>query len=288
MNIAFIVGVGRSGTTLVSAMLGAHHGVDVGYETSVLRRVVLPFPNKPALSLVQDALVQREDLLVAQIARSNTVRDAYLEFLRISEARNMLRVDKDPRLIESIESLISEFGSCKIIHVFRDPRAVLASKKRAAWSAGKSTFHHLVAARYQLICGALAQNKFSSQILTVCYETLVDYPETVCREICDFLNLSFDKNMLHHEKKASEIVSPQEMQWKESVTRPIDRTKKSSWESQLSPFEASAAVTTMPDGSIKSAYKDYHNLRRLEKIGLFIYSFFVIAAVRVLIYKRQK
>lgn len=283
MKVAFIVGVGRSGTTLVSAMLAAHDDVDVGFETSVLRRVVLPFPNTPARDLLNDALVQREGLLIAQITQTNTAKDAYLDFLRVSEARNKLRVDKDPRLIESIESLIGEFQNCKIIHVFRDPRAVLASKKKAAWSARNSIFHHLVAARYQLICGARAHDKFPSQILKVRYETLVDEPEAVCREICDFLGLNFNRNMLQHETKAMEIVSPEEMQWKESVTHPIDSAKKMAWETQLSSFESSAAVATMPETNATSPYVDFNRLGWRDKVGMRMYSCLVMFAAWALV-----
>lgn len=252
----FVVGVGRSGTSLVQSMLAAHSAVAFPPETAFVRRYVsnrflskYARRNGPAAVvklLESDSYFQRTRLsaaeLVEAVGKQGEVTDARLyEQLLRNYARSVVKQrvgDKDPRLIEYLPLLKRLFPGAWVVHVIRDPRDVLASKKVASWSKDRSVLRHVFANRVQLRMG-LEQGPllFKERYQEILYEDLLARPETVLRRVCEGLELQYEERMLEFSRAAASLVSQAEMSWKSETLGPLLTTNSGKWRERLSPWE---------------------------------------------------
>ena len=158
----FIVGVGRSGTSLLQNMLHGHPKIVFLPETSMLRRLIFSgllerrYKQGGVETVFQalktDSSLHRlkiDDCTLINILKKSlesrpfgielycTLRDYYIE----NNAPGVSLIgDKDPRLIESLWLLKSYFPESYIVHIYRDPPDVLLSKKKADWSKNRPPY----------------------------------------------------------------------------------------------------------------------------------------------------
>jgi hypothetical protein len=164
-NHIFIVGVGRSGTSLLQSMLDSHPEIKFLPENFFLRNHLFSKPQYSSVedfknSLLRDKRFKRLETTEKIITESYTENKPLLSNLNLYKNicnqyfNDIVKYygDKDPRLIENIPNLVKSFNDSKIIHIFRDPRDVLLSKKKAEWSKKNSIWRNLLASKYQLKC----------------------------------------------------------------------------------------------------------------------------------------
>ncbi len=111
----FILGMFRSGSTLVERILSAHSGVISGGELSLLPRVaktITPYP---------------EAVANASAETLQTWRDLYLDGLRTARPGEGLVTDKRPDNFLHVGLIKTIFPDARIIHTVRDPRDVCLS-----------------------------------------------------------------------------------------------------------------------------------------------------------------
>lgn len=233
-----IVGVGRSGTSLLQSIIGTHSEIKTLPETSFIRRFIF---NTKALDCSNDTHLDRvprlKEIVIKNGVSVTDYHKSYMTFL--NEAKGLNILDKDPRLLEYITLLKKWFPNTKIIHIHRDPRDVLLSKKRAKWSKGRILLSYLVASRVQLT-DANAEKKYAG-LYSVKYENLIKEPESEIRKICCFLDLHFESQMMSHEETAKGIVQSEEMSWKKETLEAINKGNSDKWKGQLSNIEALSA-----------------------------------------------
>ncbi len=248
MRNLLIVGVGRSGTSLLQSMLAAHAGIVMMPETSFIRRYLVRniWPTNPVDGLEN---LSRDDYL-KRWERDGTM--PVLDSISGSEGR-LIKVyraavenygernsagtvayvgDKDPKMIEVLPHLNDIISDYKVVHIIRDPRDVLLSKNKAAWSQGQSMLKKLVANAAQLrIVNAFKRT--NRNLIEVKYEELLIEPEKVLADICQFLEIDYDPQMLNFQGKARELVSSDEMSWKKETMGPLLKTNFSKWREEL-------------------------------------------------------
>ena len=155
--------------------------------------------------------------------------------------------------IVDVEQGVRYMPDGHFVEIVRDPRDVLASKKRrrlAVWEPGrhqpeKVQRNHLVKA-YDVLwdslswkalihAGQRARTKIPGHFLTIRYEDLVANPEAHVREICSFLDLEFEPQMLNVSWR-----NPAERDTGESDTnkrRGIGASSVGKWQHVLTPAE---------------------------------------------------
>ncbi len=140
--------------------------------------------------------------------------------------------DKDPKMIEVLPHLDDIITDYKIVHIIRDPRDVFLSKNKAAWSKRQSVMKKLVANAAQL---RIANNfkRSNNKIFEVKYEDLLMNPCEVLSDICLFLEIVYDPQMLNFQEKAKELVSTDEMSWKKETMGPLLKNNFSKWREEL-------------------------------------------------------
>ncbi|MBF2058297.1 MAG: alpha/beta fold hydrolase [Cyanobacterium sp. T60_A2020_053] len=216
--IVFILSSPRSGSTLLRVMLASHPQL-----VSPPELHLLPFATMQerqtelASSHLQEGLVralmelksitvaQSEDLINQWIEENLTIGEVY-EILQ-SFCQNRILVDKSPTYANSKETLFNAektFSQAKYIHLVRHPYAVIESFARMRMDkllALKDANPYEIA---ENIWYQSNQNtsKFhqvidNNKLLTVVYENLVTNPEKELQNICNFLEIDFDKSLLN-------------------------------------------------------------------------------------------
>jgi hypothetical protein len=119
--------------------------------------------------------------------------------------------DKTPGHLYHVPQLMEWFPEAKIVHTFRDPRAILASewKKRARYQSDRPigmisrhihTFvvvlHVTISWLYAVRLHEKYRAKYPRNYCLVKFEDVVSAPEKTIRTVCEFLGIEFHPDML--------------------------------------------------------------------------------------------
>ena len=260
-----IVGVGRSGTTLLQAMLNAHPEVAILPEIHFIRRFLFTGKLEQAGKLgyrqgilplfKTDPYIKRLTpfLAIDQLPLSNLdgtraiapqLFAALLSAYQQAVHKPIIGI-KEPRAIEWIPQLFALYHQTRIVHIVRDPRDVLASKLKAGWSKQKGVMRHIIVGHYQLTLATRAQSQYPHQMLTIRYEDLLTSPEKTLQMVCHFLDIPYTEAMLSFQDTAKTIVSEEEREWKANVFKPLMRHNMGKWQQELSPVWIDRIERTM-------------------------------------------
>lgn len=217
----FVVGCGRSGTTLLRSMLIRHSRIEIPGETHfvpyVLRASFLldrgPLCSPAVYSKVFSAnrRLALSGISANQIERyleqngirttKRAVEAIYELYAELNEAAlnsdPSVRVlgDKTPSYVRHIPLLSSEFPTSKFIHIIRDGRNVAQSLVQMPWGP-KTIPGALDHWERRVRIGRKAGKKLGDRYVELRYEDLVDDPQGQLIRICEALNLSFEPSML--------------------------------------------------------------------------------------------
>ena len=220
----FIVGVPRSGTTLVRLMLDAHPSIACG-------------PEAPWLCAHHDRTIQRlfeylTDDPLGYCRSFNMDRDAALAatrayvcslFDRYARRRGKRRwAEKTPGSAPHLRFLRELFPGAMFVHITRDGMDVAASTaildpNRADVSKQHARTLDLAAdliadntpfaaaVRWRHWTRLIQRSLAGARTLTVDYERLVREPEVTCKVICDFIGEPFDPAMLEYREHPHDL-----------------------------------------------------------------------------------
>jgi len=246
----FILGVGRSGTSLLQSILNSHSKICFLPETKFLTSYVLKKNFKITKSnykkitnqFKSDKRLKRLKIdLDEALQINNTMYDIYqyiLETKLINQNKSNIG-DKDPKLIEKINRLHHFFPNSKIIHIIRDPRDVVLSRTKAKWSQKYPFYFHAIIYYMQLSLGIKSgRNKYKENYIEVLYENLIKNPDYELLRVMKFLNLDFEKSMLNFKDSSKELVSEDELEWKKETFLPIKKNNFNKWKLGLTNFQS--------------------------------------------------
>jgi tetratricopeptide (TPR) repeat protein len=184
-GIVFIVGMPRSGTTLVEQILASHPEVAAAGELPVLGRLVRDFGADCART--EDA--------------GSLVGDRYLEEVAGFRAGGALMTDKMPLNYQYVDMIGAVLPGAMIVHCCRDPRDVALScyftdfidpalgfTTRLDWLTDYILAYQDFMAR---------PRQMSGRILRFSYEAIVGDPEGESRRLLQFLGLPWDASCLN-------------------------------------------------------------------------------------------
>ena len=232
-----IIGVGRSGTSLLQSMLAMHPQINMLPETSTLRRHHLsvrwrlfwrPIVGK---SLSADTRVGRLKNWNKSLHLNYVSSERFDELLP-----NGITADKDPKLIEKV-SLIHNFVNkpVKYIRISRSGCDVIYSKLNADWSKRRGWIFHCLVGCIQNKLFDLQKNKID--YLECDYLNLITDPDKELKKICKYLQIDFDQNMTRFSQAASRLVSDDEYSWKKELFGGIIKNNTRKWQYQFNPIQ---------------------------------------------------
>jgi hypothetical protein len=209
----FIVGAGRSGTTLLRLMLDSHPQLAIPPETHFIPRLHEAFPDGvvdgPAFAgavaaerRFGDFGFDEGDLAARVGAQEVPLPDALRAFYAAYAERHGKRRwgDKTPGYVSSLGLVRGLLGEARFIHVIRDGRDVaLAASARN----GKRPARCAVVWR-KAVLAARDQAAGLDGYLEVRYEDLVRDTEPTLRRVCELIELDWDPAMLDYHRRADE------------------------------------------------------------------------------------
>ena len=217
----FVVGVGRSGTTLLRLMLDAHPELAIPPETHFIPELIgcfregrVPSPAELVAAVQshpgwRDFGLEGPELETIFAAIDADASSAIRAFYAAYAARHHKRRwgDKTPVYIESIASIGSVLGEqARFIHLIRDGRDVAVSRGERARRRGRDATPARAEAETwkRRIEGAREQAEQVGHYLELRYEDLITDPEPVLRNACAFIELEYDPAMLEYHERATE------------------------------------------------------------------------------------
>jgi len=212
----FIVGVARSGTTLLRMMLDAHPQVAIPPETNFIPRLARACASAPMPSvcfvetlrslhrwddfhLDADELLRRVDL-TQPFELGHALRAFY--DLYASRFGKQRWGDKTPGYTEHLLTIGRLLPEAHFIHVIRDGRDVALSL-RHVWF-GPASIEAAADQWRERIQTARRQATSVAAYLEIHYEELVCDSEKVLRRVCEFIELPWSERMLDYHTTASE------------------------------------------------------------------------------------
>jgi len=212
----FVVGVGRSGTTLLRLMLDAHPDLAIPGETHFLTEIVKdrakPLRREDLADLMTgsatwDNLATGADSFraVLETVEPFSVADGVRAFYRFYAARHGKRRwgDKTGFYLRSMTAIQALLPEAHFIHIIRDGRDIALSRQ-GLWFGPGDDFDAQARFWVDGIARAREQAPLLAHYMEVRFETLVSRPQQTLNDICNFIGLNFHTAMVSHHAGAAE------------------------------------------------------------------------------------
>lgn len=228
----FIIGLPRSGTTLIEQILASHSEVQTAGEVIFARECEYVFRQRREAAGLSGPIDPADP---GDAALLEFAREQYIErlFERGLDARWI--VDKLPANFEIAGFLRLAFPHSPIVHSVRDPRANCFSLYCANFSSHEPWYHDLddLAHYYRQYCRLVAhwQKVVSPPLVNIAYEQLVSDPQNQIPKLLNTIGLSLEPTCLEFDKHRRPILTASHSQARHPVyTSAIEHWKRySSW-----------------------------------------------------------
>lgn len=251
----FIVGAGRSGTTLLRLIIAGHSGIEIPPETWFIIDLVRKFPLSDQLSEAElrDAVKLMTDdyrwpdmgiepasfaKMAAALKQPNLVKLIDLVYDHHLKFSNKRRIgDKTPPYIEILPQLDALYPGAKFIHLLRDGRDVAMSYIDLGWFGNHRYYRH----NFDWIRALKFREKYAKtplgrNILDIKYEDLLCDPELVVSRICNFLGEAFEPAMLDVSARVDKVPE-RERVIHPKLAQPLSTEAIGRWRLNLSSWE---------------------------------------------------
>jgi len=221
----FVVGLPRSGSTLVEQILTAHSKVDATRELAGINSIVrdLINPNQPAQEQYPQSMANLSATQIQSLAQR------YLDFVKAYRQQAPYFVDKAPPNFLHIGLIKTLFPNAKIIDIRRNPMA-------SGWSVYRHFFADSFLFSYDLKTIGKYYNDYidlmdhwhsvlPKQILTISYENLVNDLPAAVDELLQYCGLPFEQSCIDFHLNKRAVATPSS----EQVRRPIYAEALEQW-----------------------------------------------------------
>ncbi len=234
----FIVGMPRTGTTLVERILSNHPEV---FAAGELANFALEL--KRAAGTPSNRVLDAETLAAAERVDPGALGEAYVASTRPRTGHTPRFIDKMPLNFFYAGIIHRALPNAKIICLRRHPLDACLSNYRQLFATMFSYYDYsydlLDTGRYYLQFDALARHwreAIPQAYAEVRYEDVVEHTEREARRLVDFCGLDWDPACLKFERNAAPVATASSVQ----VRQPIYRTAVERWrkyENEIEPLK---------------------------------------------------
>lgn len=262
-----ITGVFRSGTTLISQILNNHPEISITYDSVNFMRFCYgcydPIQNKEnvkkLISEVYDRVNVRWGLsfnkkaVLDKVFEDNvtyaSIYNVLMSDLLLNDDKAKIWGEKTTLVWSQIPNFFDMFPNGRVIHIIRDPRAVLASWKKMTHAPGYDYLDAVFNCIDSMKKSNIYKNTYTDEnYISVRFETLVKYPESVAREVCQKLNIKFYDELTN----PKQFLNKSGERWKgnsmfENNLTEISTSSLDTWKKKLESWEIAFIQKLMPN-----------------------------------------
>ena len=220
-KMIFIVGMPRSGTTLVEQIISAHHEVSGAGELSFLSESV----EKKMLEYINEEFVHND---------LNLCQKYYFDRISNLDIKKQIITDKAPLNFRWIGFIQILFPNSKIVHCKRDPMDTCWSNFKNSFASKSLGFSYDLddlGKFYNLYKELMIfwNGKYPNKIYNLSYENLIKDKNSEIRKIIDFCELKWDENCLKPEENKKAVATASLSQ----VRSPVYKSSVKKWKNYL-------------------------------------------------------
>ncbi len=214
----FIVGMPRTGTTLLERMLSSHTQVTgAGELIEFWRQLHWVADEQPNRTHSLRQIIKRHEKLDVRELGAR-----YLEQTQWRAGGHRFYIDKLPANIQMVAFIRRALPHAPILHMMRDPMDVCFSNFKAFFGNDSSTFSYDLqsVAHYYRQYHRLSDHwrtAIPGAMLDVPYASLVSDPASTMQGVLEFCGLDVEPACLHPEKNASPVATPSSAQVREPI-----------------------------------------------------------------------
>lgn len=220
----FIIGMPRSGTTLLEQILSSHSKIygagELNFLTEIIEKLDLKKTNDRKKFYMQ-------------------IREYYYEKISNITDKNYI-IDKLPTNFRWIGFIIKALPEAKIIHIERNPMAVCWSNYKTNFIDQGMDFNlsQEDTANYYVLYLEMMRfwsNKFDKNILNINYDDFVKNFELNSKYILNYLKLDWENNLKNYDKKKRAVITASYQQVRGKIIQDTSQTWKK-FSSYLNPM----------------------------------------------------
>tara|TARA_Y100000590_G_scaffold116462_1_gene132931 strand:- start:584 stop:2155 length:1572 start_codon:yes stop_codon:yes gene_type:complete len=224
-KIIFIVGMPRSGTSLVEQILSSNKKIYGAGELPFITNFAENLFFKDKTKLKYQTLEKIEENKFDNLNRS------YFEKLNFFNIKENIITDKAPFNFKWIGLIFKIFPNCKIIHCKRDSMDICWSNYKnffRSLTMGYSNNFNNLANYYNLYLDLMKfwKNKFEDKIYDIEYEKLVHNPEKEIQNLVNYCEVEWSKDYLNFHKNKKTVTTASLAQ----VRSPMYKSSVRKWE----------------------------------------------------------
>jgi len=230
----FIVGMFRSGTTLVEQILSSHPKVFGGGESRVLNQIIINSITQKTSNKIPKNLSEFDSLTF------NKIGNSYINAARKFQPKYEYITDKQPTNFRWIGFIKLALPNAKIIHCTRNPMDNCLSIYKNYFNFNDNPYSYNLdelGQYYNLYKNIMNfwHNLIPGFIYDISYEKLIENQEEETRKLLDKCSLEWDENCINFFKNKRSVNTASVMQ----VRKPLYKDSIESWkkyEKNLSPL----------------------------------------------------
>ncbi len=237
MKRIFIVGIARSGTTLLQSIVGSHEDICTFPETHFFSNTI---PKQYALRLIHKIKPQHQELVKSFFDKNSFQgystyhgkprnMNQWTQYLTkqldcIAEGKNQsIWLEKTPMHLYYIDLIEKNVENCFFIHTVREPKSTIAalydvSKKHPQAFQQSSLFKAIERYKREMTISQSYLDRKNH--LHVFYEDVVKTPKVVAKKVCKFLELPYSDNILNFQTGVDEMIEKDET-WKSNNSKEL-------------------------------------------------------------------
>jgi glutaredoxin-related protein len=248
----FIIGIGRSGTTLLMSMLNAHPTIQATPEINFFVFFHNSWKNRTKFNLDDVVHVERYidfgfDKTKLDHLKWKSFSDVYKNFYECfvynSKTKNISTYfDKNPINTLYVDEILKSMPNAKFLLIVRDPRANYLSRKEKQNKRSSNIYFNCLRWNFYSDKAYYFSKKFPNSVYVLRYEDLVNSPEQYLKDLSVFFNFDYHENLLsfHHSIGTNEKVTEKDSRLSvkySDLSKPINTSRVNVWQQKLTEKE---------------------------------------------------
>jgi len=215
----FVLGMPRSGTTVLERILSSHSRVESLGELQNFALAVKQESNTKSSNVLDPAVVERTSTL-----NMHRIGDRYLKSLHNRDPEKAYFVDKTPLNFLQLGYIAESLPSAKIVLVRRNPMDTCLSNYRQLFAVSFSYYNYhydlVDTGHYFRLFDQLMKKwleLYGDRVHVVDYESLVENPEDELKSLLEYCKLDWESACLEFHKNESAVATASAMQVREPL-----------------------------------------------------------------------